>query len=78
MSDFDKQSLAQVNTCEQESVNESGEFVPLKDHDDYEILNKYPYTIKRKRDNYVIAESVNSAGYPCVNINGILSCLVER
>ena len=47
------------------------EFIPLLNFEnDYEILNEYPFTIRRRRDGYVISESLNSGGYPQVKLNG--------
>ena len=46
------------------------EFVPLLGfEDDYEILNEYPFTIRRKKDGYVISEWINN-GYVRVKLNG--------
>lgn len=45
------------------------EFVPLLDHEDYEILNEYPFTIRRKDNHYEIKESNDSKGYPRVKLN---------
>ena len=46
------------------------EFVDLLNHEeDYEILNVWPFTIRRKRDHYVVKESIASNGYPRVNLN---------
>ena len=43
---------------------------PLKEHDDYEILKEFPFTIRRIRDKYIISESLrNSRGYPFVYLN---------
>ena len=53
-----------------ESFPQFVEFVEILNHNDYEILNIYPYTIRRKRDHYVISESVNGSGYICVALNG--------
>ncbi len=48
------------------------DFVPLKDYEDkYEILNQYPFTIRRKNDKYVIKENINKNGYPCVSLNAM-------
>ncbi|KAK8877917.1 hypothetical protein M9Y10_004680 [Tritrichomonas musculus] len=45
------------------------EFVPLLDFEnDYEILNQYPFTIRRIRDHYVISEFIDN-GYSTVTIN---------
>ena len=65
--------------CEVESVVENVEvdeneniveFVPLNGHDDYEILNVYPYTIRKKSNHYEIKESVKNTGYVQVHLNG--------
>ena len=45
------------------------EFITLLADEDYEILNQYPYTIRRKSDHYCVKEGSNN-GYPCVYING--------
>ena len=47
----------------------TSEFVPLLNHDDYEILNEYPFTIRRKKDKYEISESLQSSGYVRVKLN---------
>ena len=39
------------------------EFVPLKDHDDYEILTVFPFTIRRKDNHYEVSESGHNTGY---------------
>ncbi|KAK8838146.1 hypothetical protein M9Y10_035562 [Tritrichomonas musculus] len=39
------------------------EFVPLVDHDDYEILSTFPFTIRRKDNHREVAEHTNNAGY---------------
>ena len=45
------------------------DFVPLNDFSDYEILNQYPFTIRRKKDHYIVKETINkNNGYPSVNI----------
>ncbi|KAK8888532.1 hypothetical protein M9Y10_039612 [Tritrichomonas musculus] len=47
------------------------EFVTINEHPEYEILNDYPYTIRRKDNHYVVKECINkSNGYVSVNING--------
>ena len=47
------------------------EFVPLLNFEDnYEILNQYPFTIRKKSNKRVIKESVNSQGYIQVWLNG--------
>ena len=46
------------------------EFVPLLNHEeDYEILNVYPYTIRRKDNHYVVKESFYTNGYVRVILN---------
>ena len=53
------------------SVQSVVDFVPLLGYEDsYEILNQYPFTIRRKKDHYVIRESLNSNGYTQVHLNG--------
>ena len=45
-------------------------FVPLKDfEEEYEILNEYPFTIRRKSDHYEISESDRGNGYIGVTLN---------
>ena len=46
----------------------TSEFVPLLNHDDYEILNEYPFTIRRKKDKYELSEWLNN-GYVSVKLN---------
>ena len=54
-----------------EFVNvEVAEFVDLIDHDDYEILNQYPFIIRRKCDQYIVSENINGQGYPHIKLNG--------
>ena len=45
-------------------------FVEILDHSDYEILNEYPFTIRRKYDNYEPVETFNKDGYPEIALNG--------
>ncbi|KAK8892345.1 hypothetical protein M9Y10_029571 [Tritrichomonas musculus] len=46
------------------------EFVTINEHPDYEILNQYPYTIRRKDNHYVVKECINKSNcYVSVNIN---------
>ena len=46
------------------------EFVPLLNHEeDYEILNVYPFTIRRKDNHYIVKEGLIGAGYISVNLN---------
>ena len=44
------------------------EFVPLNGFDDYEILNQYPFTIRRKDNHYEVKEH-NDKGYPRIMLN---------
>ena len=44
------------------------EFVPLNGFADYEILNDYPFTIRRADTHYLISESI-SHGYIVVTLN---------
>ena len=44
------------------------EFVSLNGHDDYEILNQYPFTIRRK-DNHYEVNTFNDKGYIAVCLN---------
>ena len=44
-------------------------YIDLLDHSDYEILNEYPFTIRRKDNHYEVSESLRG-GYPRVNLNG--------
>ena len=48
------------------------DFVTLKDFEnDYEILNQYPFSIRRKKDHYVVKEFISkSNGYVQVNLSG--------
>ena len=45
------------------------EFVPLVDHEDYEILSVYPFTIRRKDNHLEVAEHISQEGYPRVHLN---------
>ena len=45
------------------------EFVPLLNHKDYEILNEYPFTIRRKEDNINATEINDPRGYAIVILN---------
>ena len=48
-----------------------GQFVDLLNFEqDYEILNEYPYTIRRKRDLHEVKESLGGVGYIRVHLNG--------
>ena len=37
------------------------EFVPLLNHNDYEILNIYPFTIRRKDNHYEVKDSLHKS-----------------
>ena len=52
-------------------VEQVCEFVDLIDHDDYEILNQYPFTIRKKSNHYVVKEFINTNGYIRLTLNGI-------
>ena len=61
---------AEISSSEVESTGqEQGEYVTLKNHDDYEILNVYPFTIRKKCDKQIVSESITNTGYPRVNLN---------
>ena len=45
------------------------EFVELINYPDYEILNTYPYTIRKKSNHYIIKESLNGSGYVQIHLN---------
>ncbi|KAK8858356.1 hypothetical protein M9Y10_013459 [Tritrichomonas musculus] len=50
--------------------NQVIEFVTINEYPDYEILNQYPFTIRRKDNKYVVTERINkNNGYVSVNIN---------
>ncbi|KAK8838484.1 hypothetical protein M9Y10_033111 [Tritrichomonas musculus] len=44
-------------------------FEVLRNHEDYEILNEYPHTIRRKRDGRVNGEWSDQKGYIVVKLN---------
>ena len=46
------------------------EFVQLNGFDDYEILNDFPFMIRKKANKRVLKESLNNYGYIQVNLNG--------
>lgn len=55
-------------TIDDESVVE---FVPLLNfEDDYEILNQYPFTIRKKSNHYELIETIQSNGYVYVSLIG--------
>ena len=39
------------------------EFIDLVNHPNYEILNVYPFTIRRKDNKYVVSENIDDKGY---------------
>ena len=46
------------------STEQTIEFVPLLGFEDsYEILNKYPFTIRRKQDNKIVYKWIENNGY---------------
>lgn len=44
-------------------------FVNLQNHADYEILNEFPFTIRRKDNHHEVSECVSN-GYVRVRLNG--------
>ncbi|KAK8896911.1 hypothetical protein M9Y10_014837 [Tritrichomonas musculus] len=51
------------------STEQTIEFISLTDFSDYEILNQYPFTIRKKNDHYIVKETINkNNGYPSVNL----------
>ncbi|KAK8840747.1 hypothetical protein M9Y10_030524 [Tritrichomonas musculus] len=46
-----------------EESNEVIEFVPLLNHDNYEILNQYPFTIRKRDTHKVINDNTSNFGY---------------
>ena len=55
-----------------EQPNQTVEFVPLLHfEDDYEILNQFPFTIRKKPNHYELRETTNNESrYLQVNLNG--------
>ena len=49
---------------------EFGAFVDLLNHPDYEILNTYPFTIRKKSNQKILSESIVGGGYIRVVLNG--------
>ena len=45
-------------------------FVELLEHSEYEIMTEYPFTIRRKSDGFKPTETVDTAGYIRVKLNG--------
>ena len=51
--------------------NQVVEFVDLLNFDDYEILNDYPFTIRRKSNHYIVRDSLSqTTGYIRNALNG--------
>ena len=53
-------------------TNEEGQTIdlfPLNGFDDYEILNDYPFTIRKKSNHENLKIWFKNKGYPCVSIN---------
>ena len=47
-------------------------YIDLKGFEnDYEISNMYPYSIRNKKKNRILKESINNKGYYTVHLNGI-------
>lgn len=46
------------------------DFVTIKDYTDYEILNDFPFTIRKKDNKHIVKESINNCGYVSVCMNG--------
>ena len=51
------------------------EFVPLRNfQNDYEILNSYPFTIRKKSNHYEVKEYIENNGYVRINLKGKTYC----
>ena len=46
------------------------DFVTINEYPDYEILNDFPFTIRRKDNKHIVKESINNCGYVSVCMNG--------
>ena len=44
------------------------QFVDLLNFEDYEVLNEYPFTIRKKVNQKIIKEWTNDKGYKCVDL----------
>ena len=53
-----------------EESNETIEFVPLLNHDNYEILNQYPFTIRKRDTHKIVNDRRNNYGY--------IVCCIDR
>ena len=51
------------------SQNQVVEFITLLADEDYEILNQYPFTIRKKSNHYEIKECDRGNGYVCITLN---------
>ena len=51
-------------------MTEIAEFVPLVEHDNYEILTSFPHTIRKKNDHHTVSETKRNDGYIVVKLNG--------
>ena len=52
------------------NLEEDGEWIELKDHEDYEIFNREPFSIRRKGSDKPIVETFDkSTGYYCCTID---------
>lgn len=51
-------------------TQEIAEYVPLLNHDDYVIMNQYPFTIRKKSNYKKVKDSFQSYGYMSVWIDG--------
>ncbi|KAK8843695.1 hypothetical protein M9Y10_024758 [Tritrichomonas musculus] len=53
------------------SQEQAIEFVTIEEYPEYEILNQYPFTIRKKDNHYVVKESIDkSNGYVRLHLNG--------
>ena len=55
----------------EQPANQTVEFVPLLNfEDDYEILNQFPFTIRKKSNHYVLTDIIEHVnGYVLVRLN---------
>ena len=49
---------------------EASTFIPLLNHDNYEIRNYDPFTIRKKKTLYELTDTLCSNGYYYVSLNG--------
>ena len=60
-----------VNEEPKESNEEDGEWIELKDHEDFEIFNREPFPIRRKGSDKLIKESIHKRiKYYCCYLDG--------